>query len=306
MAESHAHLPVPRQLDALVERLVARDDVSTARARQLRWVARELTRALRREDFPRARTVADLLANADAYLDLAARGELRSRSSARTQSSTASMRVRVDCLQLIAQAAGLPPLAVDRPGMPEPKETVASWQRSMLWRYLTEHADRWPGNAARARVHALIGVVLDTGARAGELCAMRVDDLAPDLTTIRITRRPQARSVNPPVTETVPLSTPTIGALRRWLALRAELVKAVQGGKTALWVSIRANHAGVLDEAGATPRPPGMPLRPRGLARAYTRAIVEINQDLAGTPGWRPLPYRLEQLRRAVAETGAA
>jgi hypothetical protein len=43
-----------------------------------------------------------------------------------------------------------------------------------------------------------------------------------------------------------------------------------------------------------------MPLRPRGLQRAYTRAVVELNTELAGSPGWQPLPYRLEQLRRAV------
>jgi len=27
---------------------------------------------------------------------------------------------------------------------------------------------------------------------------------------------------------------------------------------------------------------------------------VELNTELAGSPGWNPLPYRLEQLRRAV------
>ncbi|MFE5327247.1 hypothetical protein ACFRCG_12770 [Embleya sp. NPDC056575] len=41
---------------------------------------------------------------------------------------------------------------------------------------------------------------LDTGARLGELCAMRLDDLAADREGVVITRRLQARSVSPPVT----------------------------------------------------------------------------------------------------------
>jgi hypothetical protein len=47
-----------------------------------------------------------------------------------------------------------------------------------------------------------------------------------------------------------------------------------------------------------------MPLMPRGLARAYTRAVVELNVELAGEPGWEPLPTRLEQLRRGVGAEG--
>jgi hypothetical protein len=66
-------------------------------------------------------------------------------------------------------------------------------------------------------------------------------------------------------------------------------------------VSVAGNHAGLPAADGhSIRRPAGMPLRPRGLQRAYTRAVVELNSELAGSPGWRPLPYRLEQLRRAV------
>jgi integrase len=238
-----------------------------------------------------------------AYLDLAGRGELRARAVRGDGHSTqASMRIRRDCLQLIAQAAGVPAEIPERPPMPELHRVVDPWRRSVFHHYLEQAAHRFTAGDGRIRLLAMIGVVLDTGARAGELCALQVGDLAEDLSSLRIVRRPQARSTTAPVVERVGLSGPTRSALRHWLAVREGIVAHVQGGKKALWVSVRANHAGVLDESGgARLRPPGMPLQPRGLARAYTRAVAELNVDMAGQPGWQPMPYRLEQLRRAVA-----
>ncbi|KRV50482.1 hypothetical protein AQ490_15485 [Wenjunlia vitaminophila] len=296
------------ELDRVVGELVERPGVSGARARQLRWVAGEIRRASGHREFP-AGAGASLAALLDspavtAYLALARRGELRTRvvpDPARV--SDASMRVRADCLELVAGAAGLPPPPAQRPVAPDPRPVVPSRQRSLLRRHLADQAGHRDADAGRVRLLALVGVVLDTGARAGELCALRVDDLADDLTTVRIVRRPQARSVSPPVTEVLPLSAPSRAALRHWLPAREELVAGLQGAKTALWVSVRSNHAGVLDEDGrASRRPAGMPLMPRGLARAYTRAVVRLNAEMAGRAGWEPLPYRLEQLRRAVLQ----
>lgn len=299
--------PALIRLDRAVDELVAHPGVSGARARQLRWVAGELHRAVRREDFPAAaRSSLAALFAADAvaaYLGLAARGELRRRVVAEpTRAPDASMRVRVDCLELLARACLVPLDVPERPAVPEPKPTVGARQRSLLHRHLADQAERRGADPGRIRLLALIGVVLDTGARAGELCALHVGDLAADLSTVTVVRRPQARSVSAPVTEVLPVSGPSRAALRRWLPVREGLIASVQGTATALWVSVRGNHAGVLDEAGrALRRPPGMPLMPRGLARAYTRTVVRLNGEMAGQPGWEPLPYRLEQLRRAVA-----
>jgi hypothetical protein len=44
---------------------------------------------------------------------------------------------------------------------------------------------------------------------------------------------------------------------------------------------------------------------PRGLARAWTRAVVDTNIEMAGEPSWEPLPTRMEQLRRAVMPKAA-
>ena len=211
------------------------------------------------------------------------------------------MRVRMDCLEILARAGSVPAVLPDRPAMPDLKTPVDARRRSLLLDWLTEHADRPGADAGRIRLFALVGVVLDTGARAGELCALRLDDLDADERTVRIVRRPQARSVNPAVTEVLPLSGPTRAALRRWLDVREELVRHVQGAVTAMWVSVRGNHAGVPDSDGnARRRPAGMPLMPRGLARAYTRTVVQLNVDMVGRPGWEPLPYRLEHLRLAI------
>lgn len=306
MTENGMSLPALADLDQITAELAARPEVSAARARQLRWVAGELRRAARRDEFPAAAraSLAELFAATAVgrYLDLAERGELRRRAVAEpSRASAASMRVRADCLEILARAAGLPVPAPERPPVPEPKPTVGARQRSILRRHLAEQADRRGADAGRVRLLALIGVVLDTGARAGELCALHLGDLADDLTTIRVERRPQARSVSPPTAEVLALSAPARAALRRWLPVRAELVAAVQGTATALWVSVRGNHAGVPGADGrALRRPPGMPLMPRGLARAYTRTVVRLNAEMAGQPGWTPLPYRLEQLRRAI------
>ena len=169
--------------------------------------------------------------------------------------------------------------------------------------FLAGRAEHVGAPAARVRLFALIGVELDTGARVGELAALTLADLADDLSTLRIVRRPQARTVSEAVHDTVKLSDGTRAALRAWLEVRGTLVEPLHGNAKALWVSVMPNHAGRLNVQGeAIRRPPGMPLMPRGMQRAYTRAVVEANMNLAGSPGWIPLPVRFEQLRRAVTE----
>lgn len=310
MSDDQGRTPAPgvAGLERLVEEVAERPEVSAARARQLRWVVGELARAVTRGGLPAGagRSVPALLEPAAlaCYLELAARGELRRRVVPDpSRSSDASMRVRADCLAIMARAAGVPLELPARPLVPEPRPTVDSRRRSLLLRHLADGAWRYGrADPGRLRLLALVGVVLDTGARAGELCALRLGDLGAELEEVRLVRHPQARSVNPPRTEVLPLSAPTRASLRRWLPVREQLVAAAQGPVSALWVSVRGNHAGVVDAEGRTRRrPAGMPLMPRGLARAYTRTVADLNMELAGTPGWEPLPRRLEQLRRAVA-----
>ncbi len=298
------------QVEAAVERLCLREGTSPARARQLRWVAKELRLASAHPDYRPGGPVpgaAQLLSPqaVTSYLRLAQDGALRQRptSSGDGTSSASSMRIREDCLRLICQELTIPLVLGERAPLPAPREVVNAPTRSQLRAYLAQKAQSPPTRPGRIRLLAIIGTVLDTGARVGELCALRIEDL--DLSdpeaVLAITRRPQARSVAEPVTERIVLSPGTAVALRHWLAAREEILTPLHIGVKSLWVSVAGNHAGLPAADGhSIRRPAGMPLRPRGLQRAYTRTVVELNSELAGSPGWLPLPYRLEQLRRAV------
>lgn len=298
------------QVTAAAERVCAREGLSAARARQIRWFVKELRLAVAHPEFrPGAplHGAAELFAAqaVSSYLDLAHRGELRTRASRvpGAVSSPASMRVREDCLKILARELTLPLVLRERAPQPVVHETVDAPTRSQLRAYLVQRAENPPVLAAHVRLLAIMGTVLDTGARVGELCALTLEDVELDTRepTVTLVRMPQARRVTEPVTERIALSRGTSAALRNWLTHRQELVDQFELGVKALWVSVAGNHAGLPNRDGnAVRRPPGMPLRPRGLQRAYTRAVVELNAELAGSPGWRPLPCRLELLRRAI------
>ncbi|BAJ27110.1 MULTISPECIES: site-specific integrase [Kitasatospora] len=298
-----AAAPSIAALDTLVDH-ACRPPTGTSRAKQLRWVAGELRTALERGALPPAagRSLGALLAPdaLAAYLAAAGQGLLRRKPAARPDHAPpASLRVREDCLRILAATAGLTvTLPAREPARVELRPVVAARPRGLLLAHL-EQTTR-PGHSdARTRILAIIGTVLDTGCRAGELCALRTTDLDLRRGTVRLTRLPQHRDPRtPPATETLPLSAATRAALRHWLTARARLTTRDPaappgpGNQTtdALWVSVAPS---------GHPRP-GLPLHFRGLARAYARAVDDLNTEMAGQPGWHPLPRRLEPLRRAV------
>ncbi|MFE1320920.1 site-specific integrase [Kitasatospora phosalacinea] len=306
-----AAAPSLAALDAVVDR-ACRPPTGASRAKQLRWVAGELRTALERGAVPpgAAVSLAALLApdSLAAYLTAAEQGLLRRRPAARPdQPSPASMRVREDCLRILATEAGV---TIALPERERPavalREVVTARPRSILLGHL-EHATRPGQSDARTRILAIIATVLDTGCRAGELCALRTHDVDLHRGTVRLTRLPQHRDPRtPPATETVALSPTTRAALRHWLTARERLTlrdttkpPGPDNQTTdALWVSIAPS---------GHPRP-GLPLHFRGLARAYARAVHDLNTDMASEPGWHPLPRRMEPLRRAIESrpTGSA
>ncbi|MEU9046327.1 MULTISPECIES: site-specific integrase [unclassified Kitasatospora] len=304
-----AAAPLVEALDALVGR-ACEPPTGTSRAKQLRWVTGELRTALERGAIaPTAAGSLALLFAPDtlaAYLTAAERGGLRRKPAARPdQASPASMRVREDCLRILGDQAGITVTTPDR-NRPraELRPVVAARPRSILLGHL-EHLARPGRSESRSRILAIIGTVLDTGCRAGELCALHTDDVDLHHGTIRLTRLPQHRNPHTtPATETVALSRPTQAAMRHWLTIRGHLVvrdttqPVGPGNETtdALWVSIAPS---------GHPRP-GLPLHFRGLARAYARAIRDLNTEMAAEPGWHPLPQRMEQLRRAIELEPAA
>lgn len=72
-------------------------------------------------------------------------------------------------------------------------------------------------------------------------------------------------------------------------------MERVQGTTTTLRVSLHLNHR------GEHPVPPETPTEPRGLYRAWTRAVEQTNAQMAGEPSRVPLPTPMEQFRCGVS-----
>ncbi|MFH9871573.1 hypothetical protein ACH4NT_36550 [Streptomyces lydicus] len=276
---------------------------SASRARQVRWVAGEYGRALAHPDHPLddEATVKKLYryGHVETYLRLARSGALRVRMARNpAKHSDSSEQIRLEALGLLVKACDAENYA-HLPAQPDPpsKPPVAPRPRALLRAQLTELADAPGATAGRLRMLAIGATVCDTGVRAGELCARTVEDLSPTLEELRVVRRPQGWSEAEAYVQILALSGLSRAALRRWLPERQALLARVGGTATALWVSLHANHL-----KGHT-TPAGTPLQPRGLSRAWTRAVAETNTEMAGQPDWRPLPTRMEQLRRGVRPT---
>jgi hypothetical protein len=292
------------ELDAVVARMSSCPNVSDSRGKQLRWVANEIRRALAGGYLtPAPTSLQALLAPSSlaTYLGVADRGDLRRRATSRDQAgSTASRLVREDCLRLIAQHSGIHLVLPDSVSKPEPRPVVAARPRSILMGHLENQVGRRGQTPSRIRLLAVLGIVMDTGARSGELCGLRITDFEPDLSHVRLTRLPQHRNTSlEPQVETIELSAPTRAAVNAWLPVRADLIGQAEGTTTRLLVSVKGGFT-TTEDGAVLRRPPGVPLMFRGLARSYERAVADLNDEMAGQPGWEPMPARMEQLRRAI------
>ncbi|HEY5834957.1 hypothetical protein [Streptomyces sp.] len=303
-AEGRAVPASVRALDAVVDALAG--EVSASRARQLRMVVGMWSRAL--EMWPAGRrrpagSAAGMFAEPTlrAFWDLAAAGRLRAREEdIGRELPVATLRIVRDCLGILAgevvpgREVWLP--VVERQDL---KSAVAPGQLRVLYRRLVDMAGQGPlerdgtllSAEDRTRLLAIVAVVLDTGARSGELAAQRVGDLDEDLLELRSVRRPQ-NSVQLPVQEAVwPLQPGTAVAVRRWLVVRDGLISHLEGTQSALWVSLQANQ---------WQPEPGFALRAQGIRQAYARGVAALNWVMAGETGWEPLPGVLERLTRTV------
>ncbi|MFG2999087.1 hypothetical protein [Streptomyces sp. NPDC048340] len=279
---------------------------SKSRARQVTWVAGEYGRALERPEHPLGQdaTAEDLFAreHVETYLELAGAGALRLRAARDPKKDSGhSAKIRLEVLHLLVKALGAE-AAADLPPQPDPpdKEPVAERPRALLREQLRRLADAPGAGAGRIRMLAIGATVCDTGVRAGEQCACTVGDLSPTIEELRVVRRPQGAGEPEAHTELLALSDLSRDAVRRWLPERRALMARVGGTATALWVSLHGNHR------DGQRVPAGTPLQPRGLARAWTRAVAETNEAMAGEPGWEPLPTRMERLRRGVVPEATA
>ncbi|MFJ9379308.1 hypothetical protein [Streptomyces sp. NPDC101455] len=288
---------------------------SESRRKQIRAHARELVRALRHPAHPLAvgDDLADVFKEASlkAYEDLALEGQLRSRGRARpTAEGTANVRSGVMVLlQLelgleVVRLSSLRDLRRTTAVVGPNTDHVVRSSPQALAHYIGHKIDRSAARGLLAggyprwvRMMALILLVLDTGARVGELCALRLEDLSPALDEVRITRRPQSRRLDiSGAVEVYRLRWATREALQRWLLVRRLLLAEHIFATDALWISVQdLGGQFEVDQDGSA-------LKPDTVSRSYTRIAAKINAQRAGGDGWEPLPDRMEQLRRGVAE----
>ncbi|MFD0554611.1 hypothetical protein ACFQ0X_39715 [Streptomyces rectiviolaceus] len=246
-------------LDRLLDGLA----VGEARRRQLGMVRGELLRALSRDALPVAarRSLRRLLAK-DAlgpYIRIAESGALRARlvKGARPPTSKPTNEARKQCVDVLREAIGLPGPRFGGGAVtlrPTPEFGDLAALRNRLDQDLAGHLS--PG---QTRLTAVLALILDTAPRSGELIQLRLSHLAPDNRAAYIERHPQHGSNQPDEADWFALSSLSRVALDRWLPLRKELVERAHG-TSKLWVSLRPNHTGLLDDDGmATLRPAGLP-----------------------------------------------
>jgi integrase len=303
--------PTIRALQRAFTDLAVQQTMSAPRKRQYQHLLDELARAADRGDLPeQAGTDLTALLRPDTisgFLDRAEAGSYRDAYARPRPTAASTNRVRVGCLNRLAEAAGHPLDLPHRTQAPDGKPVTTTAERRALRAYLRQQNRRPLLDDDHARILVAIGLALDTGARSGELAAARLRDLDDNHTTIRLRRNPQRAPGPVPPGPPQRLSPSTRDALTRWLQIRSRLVAELRAAvrdrpdqgidpyHDYLFVALAPNHAGRRSPEGGTPRRPvGSPLHAQGLLRALNRAAVRIN---AAQPTRRPLPS-MEQLRR--------
>jgi len=201
----------------------------------------------------------------------------------------ATQRARTASLRGLADHVG-----VGRPdhrhGRPVLREVLSPPQLTAALEVLTQ---RLPGRGPddHVRLAAVLAVMAVWPARSADLASLRLSQVRDGADGVVLDLEVDG---GPPVLRGV-----AADRLRDWIAVRASLVGALQGGPVhALWVSIRSNSRPG-GPRGSLPLPPGMPLMPRGLQRAYARSVESANVHHQERPGF-PLPRSLDLLRRSV------
>lgn len=279
----------------------AKDVVSDARMQQLEWVAGELALAL---PLGLTETAGDSLAEllapdaVHAYLLYGRGGYLRTAPIVSTDPTSydTSERIRIFCLERIAEQARIPFEAPDLPpwGL---RPTVSPQMADLITNHLEEEAAQWP-EADRpdviVRGLAMWGVMRDVLPRLGEIESMLVDDLVFDGDTPRaltLVRQPQGGLRGKmPEPELHGLSPDTGRRLEHWLNCRPGLIAHLHGGvPRQLWLSAWHPNTGV-------------PIDKRGISRWYKKVAdaVQVKQDADGVAEEDLVPTRWETMRRTL------
>lgn len=305
--EAAPRYPAIHQLRPAIR--TVRKSFAASRHVQLNWVVTELAAAMDLDDIPaEARDDARQLVTEDVLLLFLQRADAdayRPRHRTITKGpSVHSGRVRRTVLRHISRAYGQP-VKLDNPRQPPPRDDLPTpHQRAGLWSFVASsslYATTTGRRRSLIRLAAIIGVVLDTGARSGEVAHITTTDLDPDLWHITLTIRPQGGGQGEPERVRFKLSEKTRNALKYWLAVRKDLTAHHEGGEvTALWVTVRAGGWSGRSTPGRLPRPVhtvGMPLSRKSLTMQYMQAVNWLNEHRYPDPTWTPIPNTIERLR---------
>lgn len=176
--------------------------------------------------------------------------------SSRASASLASQRARSAALRSLAQWMGHAP---PTPSLPVPALRPAL-EVSRAWRALAavlEHQSPAPGFV---RFAALAATGAATALGPSAMCRLKLADLDGAVESLPRHFHGGARA-----------------ALERWKSRHAVLTAAIEGSSTAAWVALAPNHRSAVHST-----PPGLPMRPRGLERAWrTQASLAHETFLA-------------------------
>jgi integrase len=212
--------------------------------------------------------------------------------------NVATQRARVASLRALAAFAGAEVPAHQAP-KPVLRDLLTEPEISSAMLALTR---RLPGRGPddHVRLAAILAVMSVWPVRSGELSAIRLDQVHDTGSGVLLDVAAEGAGGRP-----VALTGVAADRLRHWLAVRESLVSALQGGPVhALWTSIRSNSRPG-GPRGSLPWPCGMPLKPRGLQRAYARSVEAANLVYGGVRGF-PLPRSLDLLRRSIGSRPGA
>ena len=203
----------------------------------------------------------------------------------RTESNT---RARMASLRALANFVGWSPPAHDGPPSP-PRELLGHQELSAVLTGIAGPARGIAPSPLQVRLGALLACMWLQPQKSVDLALMTVERVLVDSSGVPYAvvdslGKPQA------------VARSFASAIHEWLLVRGSLVGLLSGGAHGmLWVTVQTVPA-----PGAF-WPAGLPLHARGIQRAYSAAVRELNVERVGDPGF-PLPASLDLLRRTLLE----